>query len=149
MPDGDGEVLDFTVTRRPLRFRIDADLFEAIPALPTLLAFELAGVAERIRDAPDTEARRAALLEVFGKILRPASLERFVARLGSVTEPIDPAQLIQIVQGLMARYAARPTPPSPGSSPAPLAPASGTPSTDAFPWPAWMREQSPSTGSAT
>jgi hypothetical protein len=146
--DADG-VLDFTVERKPLRFRVDADVFEAIPALPTLLAFELQGIADRIRSAPDSDARRAALLEVFGSILLPSSLERFVERLGSVTEPIDPTQLIGIVQGLVGTYARRPTPPSQGSSPASAAPAPGTPSTDGFPWPASMPGGFPSGGSAT
>jgi hypothetical protein len=144
--DADG-VLDFTVQRRPVRFRVDADVFEAIPALPAMMAFELSEVAVRLRDAPTTAARRAALLEVFGKILAPASLERFVERLGSGSEPIDAAQLIRIVQGLLGHYGLRPTQPSPGSSPAPPAPASGTPSTDGSPSPASILAGFPSTGS--
>jgi hypothetical protein len=144
--DADG-VMDFTVTRRPVRFRIDHDVFEAIPALPAMAAFELSEIGERLRDAPTPAARRAALLEVFGAILAPSSLERFVARLGSPSEPIDAAQLIRVIQGLLGHYGLRPTPPSPGSSPAPPAPASGMPSTDGSPSPASILAGFPSTGS--
>jgi hypothetical protein len=146
--DADG-VLDFTVARRPVRFRVDGDVFEAIAALPAMMAFELSEIGARLRDAPTTAARQAALLEVFGAILLPSSLERFVQRLGSPTEPIDAGQLIAIVQGLLGTYGLRPTPPSPGSSPAPPAPASGMPSTDGSPSPASMLAGFPSGGSST
>jgi hypothetical protein len=130
-PGGDGEVMDFTVKRRRMLFRVDDDIFEAIPALPTALAFELAAMGDRLREAAaaasngSDQARMAPLIEVFRKLLRPASLPRFVERLSSVEDPIDPAQLISIVQGLLGRYGLRPTPPSGTSSPPPPGQAAG------------------------
>jgi hypothetical protein len=149
IPGGSQEddILDFTVERKPIKFRVDGDVFEAIPALPTMMAFELGNVGDMMRDAADPEQRRQAFLNVFGKLLKPSSLERFVERLGSSEEPIDPAQLIAIVQGLLSRYGLRPTQPSGDSSPPPVGQVPGTPSTDSLPWPGLTPVPSPSTGS--
>lgn len=133
-PDVHDEVLDFTVERKPVKFRVDDDIFEAVPALPTMTAFELTGVGDKMRDAATPEERREAFLEVFGKILKPASLDRFIERLSDSDQPIDPAQLIAIVQGLLSRYGLRPTSPSGDSSPPPVGQVPGTPSTDSSPW---------------
>jgi hypothetical protein len=141
------EILDFTVERKPIRFRVDDDIFEAVSALPTMVAFELTGVGDAMREARTADERRDAFLAVFSKILKPQSLDRFIARLGDPDHPIDAAQLIAIVQGLLGRYGLRPTQPSGESSPPLPVPGTGTPSTDEFPWPGWMPDASHSTGS--
>jgi hypothetical protein len=146
-PPAEDDVLDFTVERKPFRFRVDDDIFEAVSALPTMTAFELTGVGERMRDARSAEERRDAFIDVFRKILQPSSLDRFIERLSSNEQPIDAQQLIAIVQGLLSRYGLRPTEPSGSSLPPPPGQESGTPSTDSSPWPDLTPVPFPSTGS--
>ena len=155
VPEPDEEVLDFTVVRRRVLFRIDDDVFEAAPALPTGFAVEIANVAERLRDLQASNgepgagvaARLEGFFAVFDRLLKPGSRERFRQRLHDVEHPVDPEQISRIIQGLLARYGLRPTTPSPGSSPPPSNPAAGTSSTDAPPAPASISAGSPSTGS--
>jgi hypothetical protein len=154
------EVLDFAVTRTRVLFRLDTDtgeLFEAAPALPTGLAVEVVALAEQLREASaqaDSNGagrrvgeRLGAFLAVFDRILKPESAARFRARLVDVDHPVDPAQLTQVLQGLMGRWGLRPTQPSPGSSPPPPSPADGTSLQDVLGGPASVSAASPSTSS--
>jgi hypothetical protein len=148
---GGAEVLDFTIKREPLWFRIDDDLFQAAPALPAGVAFQFAELASTLGgDSGDERVAQArAAMTLFEKILYPDSYRRFQERMHSVEQPIDPHQLFQVVSGLMARYGLRPTEPSADSSASPEPPADGTNSTDAPPPPASTSPPSPSTASAT
>jgi hypothetical protein len=157
--DGE-EVLDFTpAARRRVLFRLDHDtgeVFEAAPALPTGLAVEVVALAEQLRDTPTASDGQPAagigqrlenFLGVFDRILKPESAARFRGRLVDVERPVDPAQLVAVLQGLMGRWGLRPTPPSPGSSPPPPGPGDGTSSPAVLPGPASVSAASPSTSS--
>lgn len=150
-PDATGgaEVLDFTVKRQPVWFRIDDDLFQAAPALPAGVAFEFAELATTLQGGDDRVAGARAAMTLFAKILYPDSFQRFTERMHSVSEPIDPTQLFAIISGLMSRYGLRPTEPSADSSASPEPPADGMNSTAAPPPPVSTSTSSPSTASAT
>jgi hypothetical protein len=150
---GGDEVLDFTIRRRPVRFRIDDDLFQAAAALPAGVAFEFAELASGLQAQAegdrDRVAEAKAAMGLFEKILYPESYQRFRQRMFSIEEPIDPGQLFMVVSGLMSRYGLRPTEPSADSSAGREPPADGTNSTAAPPPPVSTSTSSPSTDSAT
>ncbi len=144
------DILDFTIKRKPVRFRIDGDLFQAAPALPAGVAFEFAELAGQLQEqGRDRVAEARAAMGLFEKILYPDSYRRFTERMHSIEEPIDPGQLFMVVSGLMARYGLRPTEPSADSSAGPAAPADGTNSTGEPPPSESTSTSSPSTASAT
>jgi hypothetical protein len=153
------EVLDLSVPRaRRVLFKVDpeddAELFEAAPRLPTGLAVEIANLGEQLtagqpgaNGQEGSAAKIERFLVFFDRVLFPGSRERFRARLSDVRQPIDPAQLTSIIQGLLGRWGLRPTQPSPASSGPPPGPDAGTPSTATSPFGASIPASSPSTGS--
>ena len=136
---------DFTRPRltKPIEFKIDADVFQAVPVLNAdmqLKAISLmnrmgtsqldgitiekmdpvnATVADVERAKSVAETANNAALEVMtmlDELLLPASAARFAERMKSKTEPIDFVQVIEVFQYLIGQYGDRPTSPSSSSS---------------------------------
>lgn len=127
----------------PIDFRIDNDVFYAVPNLNadqqlkaiglmnSMGSAQLEGIAiERIDpvNATVSDVDRAnqiavttntAVMEIMGmldELLLPDSAVRFAERMKSKTEPIDLAQVIDVFQYLVGMYGDRPTSPPSSSS---------------------------------
>lgn len=122
------EIMDFSKARPPIRFRIDDDVFAAVPALPADTALIIAGTGERIAVVKG-EDRLRLFHELFELLLAPESARRFVARMSSADNPIDSDQIARIMPWLMEQFGLRPTTPSADSLGTSLNPADGTSST--------------------
>jgi hypothetical protein len=129
-----------------VRLEIDGEGFEGPPDLPAIAGLRFLAAVDRWQEAGPEETV-AMLPELFGHVLLPESLERFVARLDDQARPISLKQLPQVIAYLFTRYGMRPTPPSSGSSTGPGTPAAGPSSTAAPPSPGPTSSSSPSPGS--
>lgn len=142
------EIKDFSKQRKPLRFRIDDDVFDAASSIPADVLIEF---AEGFTSMDPTQMPMAeavgALRRVIEIVLQPASLARFKERMKDPHNPIDMEQLDSIVQWLFEEYGMRPTTESSPSSggDSPLAP--GTRSMVTTPDVASISAASPSTSS--
>lgn len=145
----DEEVRDFTRARRPVRFKIDGDVFEAAPAMPAQVAFEFLAVVQGIgrTEGAEAGARVRLIVDTFKKILKPTSAQLFEERMADIDQPIEIPQIIEVMLWLLERYGLRPQRPSSESSPGSGTPAPGTASTDGAHSPASTPSPSPSTAS--
>lgn len=100
------DVMDFTIARPPVRFRIDGDEFEAYPDLPAVRLLEFATRAQRL-DTDDEDAV-TALTQLFRLVLRPESADPFVHRLSDLDNPIGMQHIEKLIPWLMERYGMRP-----------------------------------------
>lgn len=127
------DIMDFTVERPEIKFRIDDDVFTAYPALPAMVVLEFSTRSAAIDTEDDDDVARVELLKSLELVLTPQSYARFVERLSSYAEPIDLEQVKAILPKLMEKYGLRPTEPSSSSSPGEPNPDGGTNSTDDTP----------------
>lgn len=115
---------DFTRKRKPVQFKIDDDVFDCVTALGTediqelITVFRGTGSVED--DNADEISKTAAVIarirEAFKLFLLPDSYVVFLERLKDRRNPVDPLQLLEIVQWIVEIYTKRPTEPSPNSS---------------------------------
>jgi hypothetical protein len=109
------EIMDFTVPRKRVRFRIDDDIFEAASALPTLTALEMTAQAEKFGSGT-SEEQRNAITAIFSAILLHDSATLFISRLSDADHPIDIKQIAKVMPWVIEQYGLRPTSPSSDSS---------------------------------
>lgn len=128
-PTSDG-VKDFTRKHEPINFRIDADVFEAARALPGEVLAQFATRFQEIGNMPVGQQVNG-ILDALGLVLIPESASRFSKRLGSLENPIELEQAMDVLMWLLERYGLRPTQPSSNSADGLPSQASGTNSTDA------------------
>lgn len=120
---------DFTRDRPEIQFKIDNDIFKAIPALPARVIVKLAAQFEELSDK-DSEAGFEATVAVIDTLLDEESAVRFRARLEAGAEhAIDVEQVAEVMQWLLGEYGMRPTEPSEPSSIGLPSPVSGMNST--------------------
>lgn len=104
------EIKNFSKTRKPVQFQIDADVFDAVPTIPAETMIEF---AESMSSADPTKMSPGemvgALRRVIEMVLQPESLKRFKERMKDPREPIDMEQLDEIVTWLFEEYGMRPT----------------------------------------
>jgi hypothetical protein len=104
---------DFTKKRKKIRFRIDEDFFDAVPALlPTALQeivtkFRAEELQSAVR-ARDIDKAMQGIQDIFGIFLFEDSYEVFVKRMSDRKNPIDIYQLIEIVTWIIGVYTNRP-----------------------------------------
>ena len=132
-PTSDG-VKDFTRKHERITFRIDADVFEAARALPGEVLAQFATRFQEIGSMPVAQQVNG-ILDALGLVLLPESAARFAKRLGSLENPVELEQAMDVLMWLLERYGLRPTQPSSNSADGPPSPVSGTNSTDAPPQP--------------
>lgn len=134
---------DFTRagTREAIEFKIDDDVFRAVPSIggellrPMIMGsmdgvdmkvIELArdGKSDQIssedmmRVVKSMQAQTDRSMQFLDLVLEPESAQLFARRLTSVTNPITLEQAQEIYQWLLSEYGRRPTKPSNSSSPA-------------------------------
>ena len=128
MPDQNGEVeiRDFTLAPRPHKFKIDDDIFEAVPEIPLGDLGQLAKIASLKMTDEDAIVK---ILDIFDFLLTEESGVRFRARTTSKKNPIGQRHILPLIPWLLEIYGLRPTQP-PSDSLAPSVDESGTSSTD-------------------
>jgi hypothetical protein len=129
----DEEIRDFTSDRKPLKFKIDNDIFEAPANIPAQILLDFSRRYEAMGEQAETGTYIEATQDLIAMVLKPSSVERFKARLSDIENPISLDQLNSILTWLMEEYTGRPTESSEGSSNGQPSPESGTSSTDDTP----------------
>lgn len=123
----DDEVMDFSLRRRSLRFRVDDDVFEAAPDIATDLALEFADKTELLNSSATPSDEKIKLTHSLIRLLLfPESADRFIARLADPRQPIGPSKLGEIIKWLFEEYGMRPTTSDSVSLTGSDGPASGT-----------------------
>lgn len=120
---------DFTRQPKVIEFKINDDVFRCYPRLPAQVMIDFALQAEKMGDDPTGEQGIQAMLSVLQATLIPEHFKRFSARMSNHEQPIDLAQVSEIVPWIMEEYGLRPTEPSGKSSDGPSDPEPGTNST--------------------
>jgi hypothetical protein len=114
VPVDDG-IKDFSVPRKPIKFKIDGDLFDAYVALPALTLIRFSTLVSEV-DNDDEESARKQLTGALQLVLKPDAYPRFVARMENYDNPIDITQVNAVIPWLLEQYGLRPTTPSENSS---------------------------------
>ncbi len=124
------EIKDFTKRRKELVFKIDDDLFHAVPAIPgeLLLKFGTTFTESLSEDASSSDQLRA-FQDILALVLMPESLERLNSRLRDVNNPVELDQVGDVITWLFGEYGMRPTETPSPSSPGQASPEPGTTST--------------------
>lgn len=111
---------DFTKKRRPITFQIDDVLFHCVPALGVTELQDISRVFRGVKidneEKVDIDATLAKMQLIFKVFLQPESHEAFVVKLKDRKQPVEPLQLLEIVQWIVEIYTNRPTQPSLSSS---------------------------------
>jgi hypothetical protein len=106
------DMMDFSLPPRNLKFKVDNDIFEAVPELATEQALRFADDAEVMEDESSTAQQRLDVVKkLFHLVLLPESAERLIARLSDPANPIGPERFQKILMYLMEQYGLRPTEP--------------------------------------
>lgn len=143
-----GEIKDFSKARKQLVFRIDEDVFEAVSAIPAEVMIQF---AERFTSAdPSSMAPKeqvGVFREMLETVLLPESMAVMRKRMADPRNPVDMAQLDEVITWLFEEYGLRPTQESSSSSDGGSPPGPGTTSTGSTPDEVSISAASPSTSS--
>lgn len=113
------EIADFTITDVNIRFRVDDDVFEAVPDIPLPLLTQMAGVSQLDQKSLASDSGTTLMdkmMVVFDGILTEASARRFRERVEDRQRPIGIKTVLKIFPWLLEQYGLRPTTPSAESS---------------------------------
>jgi hypothetical protein len=127
--NGAVEIVDFSFSLEPKRFRINDDVFECSPELPLNVMARAANIRldpQSVRENP--EHALDPIVAFFDEIFIGDSSERFKARLTDRERPIGLRHITHIIPWLLEVYGLRPTELSSSSSTSPEN--DGTTSTD-------------------
>lgn len=125
----DDEVVDFSSTRKVLRFRVDDDVFDAASSIAADLALEYAELAETLTEGVSMSKQREVIHALFRMVLLPESADRFIERMSDQRNPIGHDQITRITQWLFEEYGLRPTEADSASSTGSVSQVAGTSST--------------------
>lgn len=143
-----GEIKDFSKARKQLVFRIDEDVFEAVSAIPAEVMIQF---AERFTSAdPSAMAPKeqvGVFREMLETVLLPESMAVMRKRMADPRNPVDMAQLDEVITWLFEEYGLRPTQESSSSSDGGSPPGPGTISTGSTPDEVSISAASPLTSS--
>lgn len=109
--------------KKPIKFRIDEDVFECVPSVGGGLLHEMMQDSVKLSDVSKKDDRTKAVrlgqdythkvMSFLDEVLLPESQERFAQRLKSVQEPIEYPQVFEVYTYLIQEYSkGRPTTPS-------------------------------------
>lgn len=106
------EIKDFASNRKPIKFRINGELFEAAPDVAAELMMKFADQAEILDNPGATNEQRSEVIRnLFYMVLMPESADRFVARLNDPENPIGIRIFTEVTQWILEQYGLRPTEP--------------------------------------
>jgi hypothetical protein len=124
------EMKDFTRPKRAIKFKVDDDVFDAVPEIAAGLVVQFAEEAELI-DKNDVKPGEliGVMTNLFQYVLPPESSTRLITRLTDPKNPIGLERVLEIIQWLLEQYGLRPTEADSDSSDGVLSPVDGTSST--------------------
>lgn len=105
-------MMDFSVGRKSIKFKVDDDIFEAVPDIAAELAMDYAGRLEELTKNEDNvsmDDQKEVVHSTVRLVLFPESADRFIARLSDQHNPIGQARFGKITQWLLEQYGLRPT----------------------------------------
>lgn len=111
------DIKDFSVERKPIRFRCEGDVFEGNRVLGLTVIQDVVKTSQRISSVMEG-GDVTPVIDIFKALLTPASAEVFVRRLLSQDDDaIDiQRQAIPVLYYLLEEHGLRPTQPSSPSS---------------------------------
>lgn len=148
------EMMDFTLPRKTIKFKIDDDVFEAPPDVAAELMLRFADEASAL-DAdvtgrqPTPGEQLAVMHNLMRMILLPDSAERFIARLSDASRPIGVETFERVTDYLLESYGLRPTESDSPSSSGSDSPGTGTNSKESANGVVSTSVPSPTTGFST
>lgn len=112
------EIVDFSFSLEPKRFRINDDIFECAPELPLSAMAQAAHFQLKMQDLrSDPDAALRPIFDFFNTIMLGDSFTRFRARFDDVTRPIGVRHILKIMPWIVEAYGLVPTQPPSSSSP--------------------------------
>jgi hypothetical protein len=111
--NGEVEIKDFTLAPKPMKFKIDNDIFEAVHTIP--LGF-LGDLVKAAKTTATEDGATEMILSVFDVMLHDASAALFRKRAVDKENPIGFAHLQPLLMWLLEKHGLRPTQPSSDSS---------------------------------
>ncbi len=114
----DDSMMDFSVERESIPFKVDDDVFHAVADIAAELAMDYAQKLEVLQaDTTNVESQKEILHSTMRLVLFPESAERFIERLSDQLHPIGQKRVADITQWLLEQYGLRPTESDSASSP--------------------------------
>lgn len=112
---------DFSRKRQDIKFRVEPDDFECVPALSIYALQDIMKLYQsddfkRAREDHDAGKIVDILTGIFRFFLSTEAFETFLERIDDKMNPIDHMQLLEITGWLIEVYTKRPSQPSQGSS---------------------------------
>lgn len=119
--DVDDGMMDFSIGRKSIKFKVDDDIFEAVPDIAAELAMDYAERIEQLTGSTDAEnvnyaEQKEVVYSTVRLVLFEESADRFIARLGDKRNPIGQSRFGKITAWLLEQYGLRPTEPDSASS---------------------------------
>lgn len=111
----DPEIKDFSTPTREVKFKIDEDIFNAVPDIAGGLLIDFAVHAASLSEA-ELESQPQIFTAMFDLVLFDDSAKLFTERMRDKNRPITISQAMDVVNWLMEQYGMRPTQPSESSS---------------------------------
>lgn len=106
------EIKDFSVQRQPIKFKIDDDIFEAVPDVAAEVMIRFIDQATILENSEASNDEKMSVIRgMFYMVLVEESADLFVARLNDPERPIGLSTFIAVVQWIMEQYSLRPTEP--------------------------------------
>lgn len=104
-------MMDFSIGRKSIQFRVDDDVFEAVPDIAAELAMEYASQMEILTDPErnSLDDQKEVVYSTLRLVLFPESADRFIERLRDQANPIGQTRFGKITQWLLEQYGLRPT----------------------------------------
>lgn len=104
-------MMDFSIGRKSIPFKVDDDVFEAVPDIAAELAMEYASQLEELTkpEAPTIDSQKEVVYSTLRLVLFPESADRFIARLRDQVNPIGQTRFTKITEWLLEQYGLRPT----------------------------------------
>lgn len=109
--EADDGMMDFSIGRKSIPFKVDDDIFEAVPDIATELAMEYADQLEQLLKPKEQtlDLQKEVVYSTLRLVLFPESADRFIARLRNQENPIGQERFTKITQWLLEQYGMRPT----------------------------------------
>lgn len=104
-------MMDFSIGRKSIKFKVDNDIFEAVPDIAAELAMEYASHMEMLTDPKKNslDDQKEVVYSTLRLVLFPESADRFIERLRDQQNPIGQVRFGEITQWLLEQYGLRPT----------------------------------------
>lgn len=104
-------MMDFSIGRKSIKFKVDDDIFEAVPDIAAELAMEYASQLELLTNTEENtlNSQKEVVHSTIRLILFEESADRFIARLRDRKNPIGSQRFGKITEWLLEQYGLRPT----------------------------------------